>query len=278
MQRGAAHLGCGQRCLYRWVNREMKFGLEGRRAIVTGSTSGIGLACAQQLAAEGAAVLICGRDPERLASALDTFTSPVATGVQADITTSEGRRRLTEICPEPDLLITNLSGPPPKKFFDTSIEDWSTVLNSHLLAPLELIRAVVPGMCERGFGRVINITSAMVLAPRPHHVLSTSARTALTAAVKAISLEVAAHNVTINNILPERVDTPRQEEMARAAMVREQISYEQARAAQLTSIAAQRLGRPEELGALCAFLCSDHAGYVSGLNVKFDGGSSPITF
>lgn len=256
----------------------MNLGLAGKHAIVTGSTSGLGLACARKLAAEGASVLICGRDPERLMSAVDSLGPLDVTGISADVTSTAGRQAVLDACPNPDILVTNLSGPPPKSFFDTGANDWTIALNNHLLAPLELIRAVAPGMRERHFGRIINITSAMVLAPRPHHVLSTAARTALTAAVKAISFELAPHNVTINNVLPERVDTPRQEEMARAAMVRDSIGYEEARAAQVASIAAKRLGRPEEFGELCAFLCSESSGYMSGQNIRFDGGSSPSTF
>ncbi|AKE01220.1 3-oxoacyl-ACP reductase (plasmid) [Rhodococcus erythropolis] len=256
----------------------MDLALNGKRAIVTGSTSGIGLACARTLAAEGATVLICGRNEQRLADALASFAHGDVTGVAVDVTKQEGRAALLELCPSPDILVNNLSGPPPRRFFDTTPDEWNTVLDSHLLTPLEMIRAVVPGMRSRRFGRIVNITSAMVLTPRPHHVLSTSARTALTAAAKAISIEVASDNVTINNILPERIDTPRQEQMARAAMDRENVTYEEARAAQVQSIAAKRLGRPDEVAEACAFLCSEHAGYISGQNLRLDGGSSPSAF
>jgi 3-oxoacyl-[acyl-carrier protein] reductase len=130
-------------------------------------------------------------------------------------------------------------------------------------------------MIERRFGRIVNITSAMVTAPRPHHTLSAGARAGLTASLKALSLDVARHNVTINNMLPERIDTNRQHEMAIAAMEREGVSYEEARAAQVRSIAARRLGRPEEFGAAFAFLVSAQAGYISGQNLHLDGGSYP---
>lgn len=259
-------------------SENMDLELDNKLAIVTGSTSGLGLACAQMLAAEGAVVVICGRNEERLSAALQTFGDAPVRGIVADVTTEAGRRALIEMCPEPDILVNNLSGPPPRRFFETTGDDWSMALAANLMSPLEMVRAVVPGMRQRKFGRVVNITSAMVAAPRPHHVLSTSARTALTSALKALSFEVAPDNVTINNLLPERIDTPRQHEMACAAMQREGLTYEQARAAQVESIAVKRLGRPKEFAAACAFLCSGYAGYISGQNLKLDGGSSPSLF
>ena len=138
-----------------------------------------------------------------------------------------------------------------------------------------LTRAVLPMMKERHFGRVINITSAMVTTPRPHMALSAGPRAGLTAVMKAISLEVARHNVTINNLLPERFDTDRQVYMAKETAKRESISYEEARSRQVQSIAARRLGIPAEFGAMCAFLCSAHAGFMSGQNIHLDGGSYP---
>jgi 3-oxoacyl-[acyl-carrier protein] reductase len=144
-----------------------------------------------------------------------------------------------------------------------------------MIAPLMMIRAVLPGMKERRFGRIVNITSAMVTTPRPHMTVSSGARAGLTAAMKGLSLEVARHNVTINNLLPERFDTDRQHQMAKAAMARENISYEEARARQVESIAARRLGDPKEFGATCAFLCSAFAGFMSGQNLHLDGGSYP---
>lgn len=256
----------------------LTFGLDGKTALLTGSTSGLGLACARALAEAGAKVVINGRDPGRLARAFEQLQGTGHTAVQADATTTEGRAKLLDACPAPDILVNNLSGPPPRSFFDATDDDWDSVLNATLRTPLSLIRSVAPGMAQRKFGRIVNVTSAMVLTPRPHHVLSTTARTGLTAAVKAISFDLVANNVTINNLLPERIDTPRQEQMARAAMQREGISYEDARKAQLKSIAAGRLGRPEEFAAACVFLCSAKAGYISGQNLKLDGGSSPCTF
>ena len=144
-----------------------------------------------------------------------------------------------------------------------------------MLTHIELVRAVIDGMCERQFGRVINITSAMVTTPRPTMALSSGVRTGLVAVMKGLALEVVRHNVTINNLLPERFDTQRQIDMAHVAMKRDGLTWEEARAVQVASIAAKRLGRPEEFGAACAFLCGQHAGYISGQNLHLDGGSYP---
>ena len=144
-----------------------------------------------------------------------------------------------------------------------------------MVAPLMIIRAVVPKMKERRFGRIVNITSAMVTTPRPHMVMSAGARAGLTAALKGLSIELAPFNVTVNNMLPERFDTDRQHRMAQATMKRENISYKEARARQVQSIAAKRMGDPKEFGATCAFLCSAFAGFISGQNLHLDGGSYP---
>ena len=144
-----------------------------------------------------------------------------------------------------------------------------------MVAPLQLVHGVLPSMVEKGFGRIVNITSAMVTTPRPHQTLSSGARAGLTASLKALSFDVAKHNVTINNMLPERFDTQRQRNLAKAAMVRENVTYEEARRLQVQSIAAKRLGRTEEFGSAFAFLCSAHAGYISGQNLRLDGGSYP---
>ena len=144
-----------------------------------------------------------------------------------------------------------------------------------MTSPLAMVRSVLPHMVEQRFGRIINITSAMVTTPRPHMMMSAGARAGLTAAMKGLSLDVVRHNVTINNLLPERIDTDRQEYMAQKAMQRENIDYDEARRRQVQSIAAGRLGEPREFAAACAFLCSALAGYISGQNVHIDGGSYP---
>ena len=256
----------------------MELGITGKTALLCASNAGLGLACAKAVAAEGVDVVINGRNPDKIAAAeaeVRSIAKGKVTSVQADVATDAGRAALLAVCPNPDILLNNNAGPKPKRFMETSRQDWEETYQSNYLAPILLVHAVLPGMIERGFGRIINITSAMVTTPRPHHTMSAGARAGLTASLKALSFEVARHNVTINNMLPERIDSPRQIEMAHAAMKRTGQTFEEARAGQVTSIAANRLGRLEEFGAMFAFLCSENAGYVSGSNMHLDGGSYP---
>ncbi|MEM1249164.1 MAG: SDR family oxidoreductase [Acidobacteriota bacterium] len=256
----------------------MDLGIKGRRAIVCASSRGLGRACATSLAREGVDVVINGRTESTLEEAAESIRALGAgsvTSVVADISTTEGRDALLAACPEPDILINNNGGPPPGRFSMWTEADWEGALQSNLLAPTFLIQAVLPGMEQRRFGRIVNITSAMVKAP--HHImgLSTSARSALTALCKGLSRDVAENNVTINNLLPERFDTDRQEQMAMLAANFRQTSVEHERQAMIDSIAAKRLGQPNELGDACAFLCSVQASYISGQNLQLDGGSFP---
>lgn len=195
--------------------------------------------------------------------------------VAADLSTESGRELVLQKCPEPDILISNNGGPGTGYLADVDHQKWLETLEANMIAPLMIIRAVVPKMKERRFGRIVNITSAMVTTPRPHMVMSAGSRAGLTAALKGLSIELAPFNVTVNNMLPERFDTDRQHRMAQATMKRENISYEEARARQIESIAAKRLGDPKEFGATCAFLCSAFAGFISGQNLHLDGGSYP---
>jgi len=254
----------------------MKLGIEGRQAIVCASSRGLGRACATALVREGVAVVINGRDVERLeatAAAIRSETWAEVTAVVADLCTDEGRERLVAACPAPDILITNNGGPSPGRFEDWDHAAWLAALEQSLLAPALLIRAVIDGMCARRFGRIVNITSAMVKSPHPRMGLSTAARSALTAVCKGLSREVARDNVTINNLLPERIDTDRQRFMAELQAAARGISVEQAYQDIAASIAANRLGTPEEFAAACAYLCSAQAGFVSGQNLQIDGGS-----
>jgi len=256
----------------------MNLGIEGRTAIVCASSQGLGLACAQALAQEGVDVLINGREQAKLdksAAALREVARGDVIAIAADVTTTDGQAKLLAACPSPDILINNNAGPSPGNFADIERGRWLKAIEANMIAPLMLIRAVLPAMRQRRFGRIVNITSAMVTTPRPHMTVSAGARAGLTAAMKGLSLEVARDNVTINNLLPERFDTDRQHQMAKAAMARENISYEEARARQIESIAARRLGDPREFGATCAFLCSTLAGFMSGQNLHLDGGSYP---
>jgi 3-oxoacyl-[acyl-carrier protein] reductase len=250
----------------------VNLGIAGRRAIVCASSAGLGRACAEALRAEGVAVVINGRDPDRPAqTAAELGTASVC----ADVTTAEGRAALLAACPTPDILITNNGGPRPQPFAEAEHNDWLAALEANMLAPLMLIRAVLPAMRAQRFGRIVNITSAMVTTPRPHMVLSSGARAGLTAAVKGISLDCARDNVVINNLLPERLDTDRQHQMALAGAEREGITYEEARRRQIAGVPAGRLGDPREFAAMCLMLCGHQTGFVSGQNLHVDGGAYP---
>jgi len=254
----------------------MDLGLTGKRALVCASSQGLGYACAFALAREGAHVVINGRDEAKLAAARDRIageTGGTVTAVAADLGDAEARRELIAAAGEVDILVNNNAGPPPGSFANWDEAAWLSAINANMLPALMLIRAVLPGMQARKFGRIVNITSAMVKTPVAPMGLSTAARTALTAACKALVPEVAADNVTINSLLPERFDTERQQQMARLAMAMKSITYEEARAEIARSIAARRFGRPEELGDACAFLCSAQAGFISGQQLQMDGGS-----
>ena len=192
--------------------------------------------------------------------------------VAADIATEAGRQALVDACPEADILINNNAGPPPGKLEDWHHDAWIAALESNMLAPILLIRAFIPGMRARKFGRIVNITSAMVKSPRPHMALSTTARTGLTAFSESLSFDAVADNVTINNLLPERIDTPRQKFMAERMMTRHGINMAQARRRITETVAARRLGLPGEFADACAFLCSAQAGFISGQNLQLDGG------
>ena len=254
----------------------MDLGLNGKRALVCASSQGLGYACAFALAREGARVVINGRDADKLAAARDRIaadTGGTVEAVVADLGETEGRKTLLAGAGEVDILVNNNSGPPPGYFANWDEAAWLSAINANMLPALMLIRAVLPGMQARKFGRIVNITSARVKPPVAPMGLSTAARTALTAACKALAPEVAADNVTINSLLPERFDTERQQQMARLAMAMKNISYEEAREQIAQSIAARRFGRPEELGDACAFLCSAQAGFISGQQLQMDGGS-----
>jgi 3-oxoacyl-[acyl-carrier protein] reductase len=254
----------------------MDLRIRGRKAIVCASSQGLGLACATSLAREGCVVFINGRDASRLEKAvadIQTATGARATPVVADINTEAGRATLVAACPEADILVNNNAGPTPGKLADWDHAAWLVALEANMLAPILLIRALLPGMRQRKFGRIVNITSAMVKSPRAHMGLSTAARTGLTALCKSLVPEAAADNVTINNLLPERIDTGRQRFLAERMMKAENIDYEEARARIVDTIAAKRFGKPDEFGDACAYLCSEQASFISGQNLQLDGGS-----
>ena len=256
----------------------MDLGIAGKSALICASSRGLGKACALSLAREGVDVTINGLNEDRLATAAEeirTATGVQVTAVAADINTEPGRRTLLDACAAPDILVNNNAGPPPGQFEDWTLDDWQAGLDANMLAPVMMIRGVIEGMEERRFGRIVNITSAMVKAPFTHMGLSTAARSGLTAFCKALSRRVAVNNVTINNLLPERIDTDRQVFMANRRAEASGITYEEAREEIVQTIAAKRMGRPEEFGDACAYLCSVQASYISGQNLQLDGGTYP---
>ncbi|WP_439589935.1 SDR family oxidoreductase [Hydrogenophaga sp.] len=256
----------------------MDLGISGRKALVCASSKGLGLACAEALAKEGCNVWINGRDSARLTNAakeLKARTGVEVTPVQADLRTEEGRQALIAACPDADILVNNNEGPRPGNWGDWTYADWVGALENNMLPAIMMMTALVPGMQQRKFGRVVNITSAMVKMPYSWMILSATARTGLTAFSKALSMDVAIDNVTVNNLLPERIDTDRQELMAQRMMKESGISRDEARRQITETIAAKRFGQPQEVGDMCAYLCSVQASFVSGQNIQIDGGSYP---
>ena len=254
----------------------MDLGIAGRSAILLASSRGLGRACAESIAREGVHVVINGRTEADVLQAVDELRAayPVTvTGVVADATTAEGRDALLRACPEPDIVLLNGEGPSPAMFDSLTEEQWAETTQRSMIAPLLFVQAVLPGMCERDFGRIVAISSAMVKSPNPLMSLSHGPRLGLTGVLKGLSKDAVAHNVTINQLLPERFDTGRQRQMAELAMLIKGITYDEARADMIATIKAGRLGRPEEFGDAFAFLCSANAGYMSGQNLQLDGGS-----
>ena len=254
----------------------MDLGIAGKRALVCASSSGLGKACAISLSTEQVEVWINGRDPHRLASAADeieALTGRRPHTVLADIDTAEGRAAVLAACPHPDILVCNSGGPKPGRLQDWTEAAWNEVVAAKMISPILLIQSVIGGMRERGFGRVVAITSAMVKTPKFPMALSTGPRAGLTAFCKAMAGEVAADGVTINCILPEKVETDRLAQMTRSLARVRKVEEAEARAEMVASIPAGRFGRPAEVGDACAFLCSDRAGYITGQNLQLDGGA-----
>jgi 3-oxoacyl-[acyl-carrier protein] reductase len=254
----------------------MDLGIAGKRALVCASSRGLGLACATALAREGAEVWINGRNREPLEAAaaqIEAVSGRRPHIVVADLGTEQGRAALVAACPEPDILVNNNAGPEPGKIADWTREDWLNAVEGNMLAPIFLIKLYVPGMRSRRFGRIVNITSAMVKSPSATMGLSAAVRAGLTALSKSVQRDAVVDNVTINNMLPERFDTDRQKYMAERMVRKDGITVEEAKARIAATIAAKRLGDPAEFGDACAFLCSAQSGFISGQNLQLDGGS-----
>ncbi|AOO83188.1 SDR family oxidoreductase [Bosea vaviloviae] len=253
----------------------MDLGISGRTAIVCASSKGLGRGCAQALAEAGCIVVVNGRDAatlEATASQIRASTGATVIAVVADVSTHAGQDALLAAAPEPDILINNNGGPPPKPFRDVSREALLEGVIQNMATPLELVQRVVDGMIARRFGRIVNITSASVLTPLTGLDVSSAARAGLTAFLSGVAREVAHANVTINNVLPGSFDTDRLKSgTARMAAIKS-MTPEDFAAARKAEIPARRFGTAEEFGNVCAFLASQHAGYITGQNLLIDGG------
>ena len=254
----------------------MDYQIRGRKAIVCAASQGLGKGCAMALAREGVDVVINARGADALNATADEIreaTGVVVTAIAADVTTQDGRKRLLEACPHPDILVNNAGGPPIGDFRDWDEAVWQKAVNDNMITPIMLIRAVVDGMIERRFGRIVNITSRSVKAPLAHLGLSNGARAGLTGFVAGLSRQVARHNVLINNLLPGPFATARQTDGLRKLALKAGQDYDTFAKAQMANVPANRFGTPEEFGKACAFLCSADAGFIVGQNLLIDGGS-----
>lgn len=261
----------------------MDLGIAGRYALVCGASKGLGRGCAEALAKEGVHVTLVARTASTLEQAADELRKLIGNNVQiatvaCDITTQEGRAAALAACPDPDILVTNAGGPPPGDFRDWKREDWIAALDANMLTPIELIKATVDGMMARRFGRIVNITSAAVKAPIDVLGLSNGARSGLTGFVAGLARKTVAQNVTINNLLPGPFDTDRMASLLESAASATGKSVDALRETRMKSNPAGRFGSAAEFGAACAFLCSIHAGYMTGQNILLDGGAYPGTF
>ncbi len=264
----------------------MDLGIAGKWALVCGASKGLGLGCAQALVREGVHVLIVARGAEVLQAAAVQLRAdagkPAGTTVEAvaaDITTSEGRAAVFAVRKDFDIVVTNAGGPPPGDFRDWDREAWIKAVDANMLTPIELIKATVDGMAARGFGRIVNITSSSVKSPIDVLGLSNGARSGLTGFVAGVArTKLAAQGVTINNLLPGAFDTDRLRGTMSGAAKKTGQPLEAIMDARRKNIPAQRFGTPEEFGAICAFLCSAHAAYMTGQNVLADGGAYPGTY
>ena len=255
----------------------MDLGITGRSAIVCASSKGLGRACAMELARAGCEVVVNGRDAARAeatAAEIRAQTGAKVIVVAGDLGKAEVRDALFAACPSPDILVNNNGGPPPGEFETLTHDQILAGVEANMLTPIALIQRAIPGMAERGFGRIVNITSASVRAPIARLDVSSGARAGLTAFLASAARKYAKHNVTINSIQPGIFDTDR----IRQTLGAHPGGVEAGVAARASGVPAARLGSPAEFGALCAFLASAHAGYIAGQNILIDGGAFPGAF
>ena len=258
----------------------MDLGIRGKTAIVCASSKGLGRGCAEALAADGVNLVLNARGAEALeatAAAIRKAHGVSVTTVVGDVTTEEIRERLLAAAPEIDILVTNAGGPPPGLWSDWDRDDFIKALDANMLTPIALMKAVLPGMMARGWGRIVNITSQSVRAPIPALGLSNSARAGLTGYVAGTVRQVAEKGVTINNLLPGTHATDRAVALDSGAAKAQGISMDEAKTRREASIPVRRYGTAEEFGATCAYLCSRHAGFIVGQNILHDGGGVNLT-
>jgi 3-oxoacyl-[acyl-carrier protein] reductase len=258
----------------------MDLGIKGKRALVCASSKGLGRGCAEALAEAGVDLVLNARGAEALEATAqhirDTYGVSV-TAVAADITTDEGRAAVLSQAGDIDILVTNAGGPPPGLWSDWGREDFIKALDANMLTPIALMTELMPKMIDRGWGRVVNITSQSVKAPIPALGLSNAARTGLTGYVAGTSRQVAQHGVIVNNLLPGIHATDRADMLDGGVAKAEGITVDEARKRREGTIPARRYGTAEEFGAMCAFLCSQHAGFIVGQNILLDGGGTNAT-
>jgi len=259
----------------------MDLGIRGKTAMVCAASKGLGKGCAQALAREGVNLVITARGKEALEATAEEIRKNAGVRVVAvagDITTAEGRAAALAACPSPDILVNNAGGPPPGDFRNWSREDWVKALDANMLTPIELIKATVDGMIARKFGRIVDITSGAVKMPIPELGLSNGARTGLTGFVAGLSRQTVAHNVTINGLLPGPFDTDRLRSNLKFNAQKLGKTEAELEKARVQANPAKRFGNIGEFGAACAFLCSTHAGFITGQNLLMDGGAFPGAF
>ncbi len=254
----------------------MDLGITGKTAIICAASKGLGKASAMVLAQEGVNVVINARRADALeatAAEIRQETGVEVTAIAADITSPEGRNAVLAACPDPDILVNNAGGPPRGDFREFTPEDWQRAVNGNMITPIELIKATVDGMMDRGWGRIVNITSAAVKNPIDELCLSNGARCGLTGFIAGLSRKTIRRNVAINNLLPGPFATDRLRSGWEIAAKASGEAIEEVRARTEAANPAGRVGDADEFGAMCAFLCSDHVGFMSGQQIMMDGGS-----
>lgn len=259
----------------------MDLGIKGKSALICGASRGLGKACAFALAHEGVDVTIVARKRdvlERTGAEIARATGVKVVTVAGDMTTTVGRAAAIAACPQPDILINNAEGPLPGNFRDWSRQDWLTALDDMMLGPIEMMRLTVDGMMARRFGRIVNIVSRSVKIPQIELGLSNGARSGLVGFAAGLARQTVAHNVTINNLLPGIFDSDAQYRHIRGMLEGTNKTFEEVFRERAEASSAKRYGDPAEFGAYCAFLCSVHAGYITGQSLLIDGGSYPGAF